>query len=206
MIKIVIADDHKLFAKGLAGILNNSEQISVAAIFNDGRSLIDYLLNQNADIALIDLNMPYFDGYQTLKGIKNHHIATKNIILTMYADDSILKKCKEIGFDAYLLKDTEPEELIRVICEVYEGNYLPQDQASKGIGMNTFNDNFVNKHKLSKRELEIAGLIANGLTNQEIGKTLFISTFTVDTHRKNIISKLGVKTPQSWLNWLLKTA
>lgn len=194
MINIVIVDDHKLFAQGLANILAEDKDLNVKAIFNDGRSLIDYLKNNSSHIALIDLNMSHFDGKSTLLHLKANHIKTKRIVLSMYAEEVLLKECIEIGIDAYLMKDIEPEDLIHVIKEVHKGQYQ-FDHLSIGRTNieHSFKDDFVNKFKLSKRELEIINLIVGGLTNIKIGEKLFISTFTVDTHRKNILQKLAVK-------------
>ncbi|TKB96759.1 response regulator transcription factor [Pedobacter cryophilus] len=194
MIDIVIVDDHKLFAQGLASILSEDENLNVKAVFNDGRSMIDYLKNNSADIVLIDLNMPSFDGKSTLQKLKEDQIKTKRMILSMYAEDSLLRECIDIGIDAYLLKDTEPEILISTIKEVYDGVYnFDHLNIKKPISDKLFKDDFINKHKLSKREIEVVNLIVEGLTNQKIADKLFLSTYTIDTHRKNILQKLSVK-------------
>lgn len=194
MIDVVIVDDHKLFAQGLANILEEDEELHVKAIFNDGRSLVDYLKNNNAHIALIDLNMPHFDGKNTILHLKANNIQTKRIVLSMYAEESLLKECFEIGIDAYLMKDVEPDSLIQTIKEVNSGEYqFDVSSISKANVNYLFKDDFINKYKLSKRELEIVNLIVGGLTNAKIAEKLFISTFTVDTHRKNILQKLAIK-------------
>jgi DNA-binding NarL/FixJ family response regulator len=194
MIDIVIVDDHKLFAQGLANILAEDEDLHVKAVFNDGRSLIDYLRNNTSHIALIDLNMPQFDGKSTLISLKANNLKTKRIVLSMYAEDNLLKECIEIGIDAYLMKDVEPEILIQTIKEVYAEQYQFNTLSfKKGITNYQFKDNFINKYKLSKREVEIVNLIVGGFTNAKIADKLFISIFTVDTHRKNILQKLEVK-------------
>lgn len=194
MIDLVIVDDHKLFAQGLANILAEDKELNVKAIFNDGRSLVDYLKNNSAHIALIDLNMPHFDGKSTLIQLKANDIQTKRIVLSMYAESSLLKECIEIGIDAYLMKDVEPDSLIQTIKEVYNGDYQFNALSIIKAQINySFKDDFINRYKLSKRELEIVNLIVGGLTNVKIAEKLFISTFTVDTHRKNILQKLEVK-------------
>ena len=96
MIDIVIVDDHKLFAQGLANILSEDKELNVKAIFNDGRSLVDYLKNNTSDIALIDLNMPHFDGKNTLLHFNANNIKIKRIILSMYAENSLLKNALKL--------------------------------------------------------------------------------------------------------------
>ena len=194
MIDIVIVDDHKLFAQGLANILAEDKELNVKAIFNDGRSLVDYLKNNTSHIALIDLNMPHFDGKNTLLHFNANSIKIKRIILSMYAEDSLLKECIEIGIDAYLMKDVEPDSLIQIIKDVYLSQYKFDFLSLLKANINySFKDDFINKYKLSKRELEIVNLIVGGLTNVKIADKLFLSTFTIDTHRKNILQKLEVK-------------
>ena len=193
MIDIVITDDHKLFAQGLANILAETEEFNIKAIFNDGRSTIDYLSNQSADIAIIDLNMPHFDGKSTIKKMNEKNINIKKLVLTMYADEKLIKDCIELGIDAYLLKDTEPDILIDVITKVVNNQYQLNAEQVKHINNEIiFKDDFVNKFKLSKREIEVIKLIVNGYTNVKIADKLFLSTFTVDTHRKNILQKLEI--------------
>ncbi|MEO5910893.1 MAG: response regulator transcription factor [Pelobium sp.] len=193
MISIVIADDHKLFAQGLANILAEDPEFQIKAVFNDGRSMVDYLCNQDADIAIVDLNMPNFDGKSTLLKLKEHHITSKKIVVSMYAEESLLKECAEIGIDAYLLKDTEPQVLKNTIKDVYHNKHVfCVEKVNLMDAINLFKDDFINKYKLSKRELEVIHFVVEGLTNAKIGDKLFLSTYTIDTHRKNISQKLGI--------------
>lgn len=193
MITIVIADDHKLFAQGLANILAEDPEFQIKAIFNDGRSMVDYLCNQDADIAIVDLNMPHFDGKSTLIKLKEHNVSSKRIVVSMYAEESLLQECAEIGIDAYLLKDTEPEVLKSTIKDVYNNKHVFSIEKVNQIDTeNLFKDDFINKYKLSKRELEVIHFVVEGFTNTKIADKLFLSTYTIDTHRKNISQKLGI--------------
>lgn len=194
MIDIVITDDHKLFAQGLANILSETVGFNVKAIFNDGRSTVDYLSNQTADLAIIDLNMPHFDGKSTIKKLNEKNIKIKKLVLTMYADEKLINDCIELGIDAYLLKDTEPDNLIDVIIKVVNNQYqLTTNQVIDNKNELEFKDDFINKFRLSKREVEVIKLIVNGYSNAKIADKLFLSTYTIDTHRKNILQKLDIK-------------
>ncbi|WP_183906684.1 response regulator transcription factor [Rufibacter immobilis] len=205
MIDIVIADDHKLFAQGLANLLNTDPDLQVTAIFNDGRSLLDHLQSQPTQVALIDLNMPFFNGEKTLQRMKEQGICCKKIVITMYADERLLKSCLALGIDAYLLKNTELDVVIDTIKAVVAGTYVLDQRASgQRIEDPTFKDDFLNVHKLSKREVEIVKLVAKGLTSAEIADTLFLSILTVDTHRRNIHQKLKVKNTAELIQLALK--
>ncbi|MBU1371997.1 MAG: response regulator transcription factor [Bacteroidetes bacterium] len=195
MINIVIADDHTLFAKGLASILSEEQDFNIKGIFNDGRSMIDFVKNQEVDIAIIDLNMPRFDGRDTLANLNElEDFNLKRIIVSMYAEETLLNDCYDLGIDAYVLKDTEPDILKNIIREVYEGEYIINDnQISKPKKGNYFRDDFISKYRLSKREIEIINLIVEGHSNVKIAEMLFLSSFTIDTHRKNSLRKLGLK-------------
>ncbi len=195
MINIVIADDHTLFAKGLASILADEKDFNIRGIFNDGRSMIDFVNNQEVDVAIIDLNMPEFDGRHTLAKLNEYpDLNVKRIILSMYAEETLLHDCYDLGIDAYILKDTEPDILKNTIREVFEGTYVLNDNGiSKPKKSTYFRDDFNGKYKLSSREIEICSLIVEGHSNVKIAELLFLSAYTVDTHRKNVLRKLGLK-------------
>lgn len=199
----VIVDDHKLFAHGLANLLKSSEELKIAAILHDGYSLLEYLKHEEVDVLLIDLNMPQMDGFTVIEHIKSAAYQTKLIVLSTYADQKLVNQAIELGVDAYLLKDAEPEELIYTIKEVMEAryNFNIQHILKQTEGLLHFSNDFLKKHQLSKREIEIIQLVKAGLKNQEIADKLFLSILTIQTHRKNIISKLAVENTAGLINF-----
>jgi len=205
MITIVLADDHKLFAEGVSKILTTDEELKVVGIFDNGQSLLDHVSKSQPDIALIDLNMPKMDGFELMKRLKEMKATCKVIVLSMYADEQIFKKCEEEGIDGYVLKDAEPDELMYTIKEVHEGRYLLNfNHVINQTVPAAFGDTFAKKYKLSKREVEIAHFIQRGMTNQDIADQIFLSVFTVQTHRRNIIEKLDVKNSAELVNLVTK--
>jgi len=195
MITIAIADDHKLMSEGIASILQSDPDLSVVKICTNGKELVEYLKNNTVDIILIDLNMPILNGPDTIRILKNNCIPSKIVVLSMYADENIYAKCRELDINGYLHKDSDAQHLIDTIKVIHNGeDRYDYDHTvqPREVGA-LFEDKFLNKFKLSRRELEIIGLIRNGHTNQEIADTLFLSIHTVMTHRKNILHKLAVR-------------
>lgn len=124
MIQIALADDHKLFAKGLEGLIEEHDGFLVKGLFPNGKELLEFLDETNVDIVLTDLNMPIIDGFGVLRHCKKHHPQLKVIVLSMYDDEKIFKECIKLGAEAFILKDADPDELIFTINEVHEGRYL----------------------------------------------------------------------------------
>ncbi|WP_226390077.1 response regulator transcription factor [Penaeicola halotolerans] len=194
MIRLVLADDHTLFAEGVANLLRKESDFEVQGVFNNGLSALRHLEKMQSDIILLDLNMPDMDGIATLKEIKSRRLPVKVIILSMYDEENIFKSCEKEGISAYILKDADPDELIYIIREVFEDRHLLSYQrVLKQVDEDAFYDSYKKKLKLSRREIEILKLIKDGKTNNEIAEELFLSVFTVETHRKNINAKIGAK-------------
>ena len=193
MIKIAIADDHKLFAQGVAHLLEEEEDFKVEGVFSSGKELLDYLGHQMVDLIITDMNMPGMDGMALIQSLKHNQIKCKIIVLSMYDDEKIFKSCVKQGIDAYVLKDVDPDELIYTIREVIEGRHvLSFERVLKLMNEEQYDDSYRLKFKLSKREIEVLKQVIQGKTNREIADQLFLSVFTIETHRKHIHQKLGV--------------
>ncbi|AGA77393.1 response regulator transcription factor [Echinicola vietnamensis] len=195
MIRVVLADDHKMFAKGIANLLEKEEDIQVMGVFTNGKELVEFLKKEQVDLVLTDMNMPGMDGLAVIQQINKEKIKARLIVLSMYDDEDIFKKCQKQGVDGYVLKDADPDELIYTIREVINGHHVMHFQrVLKQVDEDQYYDAFKQKFKLSRRELQILSLIKDGHTNQSIADELFLSIYTVETHRKNIHHKLGVNT------------
>jgi DNA-binding NarL/FixJ family response regulator len=193
MIRIALADDHKLFAKGIEGILEEEDDLLVTDIFPNGKELCNYLQDNEVDVVLTDLNMPIMDGFGVLEYCKENLPHLKVIVLSMYDEEKIYKKCIDQRADAFILKDADPDELIFTIREVYEGRHvLNFDRVKKQALQGAYFDAFRSRYKLSRRETEIIHLIKDGIQNKEIAQMLNLSKQTIETHLKNIHLKLQV--------------
>lgn len=201
MIRIALADDHTLFAKGIEGILEEEDDLIVTDIFQNGDDLCSYLDDNEVDIVLTDLNMPALDGFGVLDHCKKHFPELKVIVLSMYDEEKIYKKCIDKFVDAFILKDADPDELIFTIREVHEGRYMHNfDRVKKQANNGAYFDAFRMKYKLSRRETQIIKLIKEGNQNREIAEILNLSPQTIETHRKNIHTKMQVSSRVELVN------
>ncbi|WP_144607569.1 response regulator [Algoriphagus algorifonticola] len=201
MIRIAIADDHTLFAKGIEGLLEEHEDLEVLGLFSNGKELVDFLEISEVDVVLTDLNMPILNGFGVLSAVKNGNSQTKVVVLSMYDEEKIYRESLEKGADGFVLKDADPDELVFTIREVHEGRHvLNFERVIEQARPNAFFDSFRDKYRLSRREIEIIKLIKEGLTNKDIAEELGLSQSTVETHRKNIHNKLGVSSRVELVN------
>ncbi len=200
VIRVIIADDHILFLDGLKRVLAESDTFNfdIVGTATSGLEVIRLVKMNKPHIVFLDLNMPGKDGLAVLEEIKAWNKEIKVIVVTMYDKGKIVKSAIKTGCKGYVLKMYGKHELFAAVESVLSG----ETYIGKGIEFNSqgipkkedvrFDDSFIRKHKLTKRELEILRLISQALSNKQIGKKLFISDQTVSVHRKNIMRKLGV--------------
>lgn len=192
-IKLIIADDHELFRKGLEELLKKHDDIKIVKTVADGFEFIS-LVNSplEADIVLLDITMPNMDGFQVLKELKTLAIDIKPIVISMHNDGNYIAKCAKMGAYGYLLKNTDESELILAIRTVHKGKkYFSAEISEKMI--NFMSTQSVSENVLSNKETDVLGLISKGLTTKEIATKLFVSSRTIETHRANILKKLEVR-------------
>lgn len=210
-IKLLIADDHQLIIDGVRNYLQEVRDIEIVAIAKSGKQVIEEVTEKFVDIVLLDINMPVMNGYDTARLLQQNNPEVKIIAFTTYTEKAIVQKMVEVGVKGYILKNIEREDLIDAIYKVAEGkNYY-----SSEISLMLITDNAVNIKErktdapahieLTAREKEILKMIAEGMSHAEIGKKLFLSTRTVDTHRSNIIKKLNVKNITELIKYAIKT-
>jgi len=201
-IRLIIVDDHPIFIEGMFALLRNDDRFDIIGFAHNGKDAIELIKKTTPDIVLLDINMPEMDGVELCKYLKEHYPDIKAIMLTMHDDYIHIKKLLEAGARGYVLKNTTREALGKAITTVFNGQpYLdPVVQEAmirsvSGGGEENLNGHGGNANieSLTKRELEILQQIAFGLTSSDISKKLFISKNTVETHRKNLLTKLNVK-------------
>lgn len=200
-LKIFIADDHQLLIDGLTSFFKELDGFEVIGHANDGLVLLQEIATKVPDIILLDLNMPKMDGMTTLKNIKANYPNIKVIIISNYHQSQLIKETKDLGANGYVLKNGSKSDLLSAIETVNSGKmYFPEEE-EKTNNNSVFADEFMKKHQLTKREVEIIRLVCQELNSKEIAEKLFIAEFTVNTHRRNILSKLGIKNTPALINF-----
>jgi DNA-binding NarL/FixJ family response regulator len=204
-IRIIIADDHQLFRNGLKILLNSFPEFEVTGEASNGMEFLELLKTTQADIALMDINMPEMDGIEaTRKGIKMNP-SVSVIALSMYGEEEYYYKMVDAGAKGFLLKDSDISEVKEAILTVVKGgNYFSQELLYHVIQKIKHREQETKSANLSKREREILAKICEGLSNQEIAEALFISKRTVDKHRANLLGKTNSKNTASLILFAIK--
>jgi DNA-binding NarL/FixJ family response regulator len=203
-IRLLIADDHTLFIDGLKQLLKDEADMKIVEVANNGKELLGLLPVNKVDVVLLDINMPVLNGLETAKYIKLSYPLLKIIVLSTYDDQHLIEKAKKLGVNGYLLKTTSRDELLQTIRLVYSGQAcFPYRQPAL---RNEFDkqDTFLKQFNFTKREIEILLHLKNNDTNQQIADQLFLSIYTIETHRKNIMHKLGLNNPGALMKFLIE--
>ncbi|GAA0726318.1 response regulator transcription factor [Aquimarina litoralis] len=192
MITVAIAEDHQSLIDGIDLLLKYEEGISIVGMANDGEELLSIVRRKQPKVVLMDIRMPKVDGIAATKIIKKELPHTKIIAFSMFDQEDAVRQMVAAGASGYLLKNSPLEEVLTAIHEVTKGNtYYDASIDPTFFSENTIQQ--VKKQVLSKSEREILTLIGQGKTSSEIAAIRFNSVSTVETHRKNIIRKLGLK-------------
>jgi len=203
--KIIIADDHQLFIDGLMSILSKELDIHVTATANNGLELIKLLENgKNADLVITDIRMPIMDGISATKIISRDYPGLPVLALTMFDQSADVYEMLDAGAKGYVTKEADRTELVKAIHTMVAGkNYFSKNLP---IDYDAWTKACVNENTipLTRREKEILQLIVKGRTTLEIADELKLSKFTIDTHRKNIHKKLGIKSNAGLVNYAIK--
>jgi DNA-binding NarL/FixJ family response regulator len=195
--KVYIADDHTLFRKAMVNLLRTFERVGEVKDAENGKELLTLIKYEAPDVVIVDLQMPVMDGAETSEQIIQKFPEIKIIILTMHDSNKFILHMMEMGVHAFLLKNTEPDELEKAIYSVVEKDFYHNDLVASVLRKNvkdrkTGQRPVFQQAELTDREKEILLLICRELTMKEIGQRLFLSENTVRNHRVNIMDKVGV--------------
>lgn len=198
-INIVIVDDHPIVVQGLKTMLENEKHFHIAATFNDGAGIRNFIKTNEADIVLLDITLPDSNGIELCAEIKKMRPETSVIMLSNRSERSIIMQCIQNGASGYLLKNATIDELHSCIRGALSGNIVFCNEVKEIISKPSQTE-LSGIPRLTKREKEILKLLTEGKTSVTIGEELFLSPLTVDTHRKNIIQKFQVKNVAELIN------
>jgi DNA-binding NarL/FixJ family response regulator len=189
-ISIAIAEDHPYFSKGVANTLELSNRYTITGFLEKSAEIIAHIKMHQTEILILDINLSGTNTLKLLPEIKKQNHNIKILILSMYLPNEVDYNSSAQYIDSYVLKNSGAEILSTALEHIIKGEKYTDPNVDSILNLNT--DNFVNKIKLSSREIEILELLKQGFSNKVISEKLFISELTVKTHRKNIMQKMGV--------------
>ena len=198
LVKVAIADDHKIFRKGVILSLRQYTNIKFVLEADNGQDLINNIEQNSPEVILMDLKMPVKDGIETTKYINKHFPAIKILILTMYEDERFVGHLMDSGANGYLLKSTDPAEIKKAISDVmktgfYLNNFVNKILIKKNYSKQKFNPNLNSEVVISDREKEVLTLVCMEYTAQEIAQKMDISARTVEAIKDRLMERFGVK-------------
>ncbi len=200
MIRVLIADDHKMFVDGIDSILKTEKDIKVIGQCYDGPSVITFIEEHEVDLLLLDVNLPGMTGIEVCKKLRADGKDTKIIAISMFNEESFVTEILNNGAQGYILKNTGREELLVAIKTVHGGKSYFSDDVTQTIMKGLMKRRKASKKsslglipKISRREKEVLRLIVQEHTTQEIANKLFISLKTVESHRSSLLGKLAAR-------------
>ena len=209
-IRILLADDHKIFRDGLRSLLEQEALVAVVGEAGNESEVLAQLEQHAIDVILMDIDMGVSNGIETTATVRGRYPQTHVLVLSMHSDINYIVGMLDVGATGYVLKNTGKDELLTAIRAVAGGDTYYSNQVSARLVEHLHSRKRISSPRnsgdvpLTKREVEVLRLIAEEFSNPEIAQQLFISIRTVDTHRRNLIEKLGVKNTAGLVKYAIK--
>ena len=202
---ILLVDDHPMLRKGVAQLISLEDNLNVIGEVGSGDEAITFAVKYIPDLILLDLNMKGLSGIETLSALKRANITSKVVIFSVSDNETDILQALKFNADGYLLKDSEPEELIEKINHAIRGEFVISEPLTQILAKSLRPQNRVNAiDSLTQREVENLKLIASGKSNKEIARKLGITEATVKVHNKNLFKKLGLKSRVEAAMWAVE--
>jgi len=200
-IRVHIADDHQILIDGVKAVLNLEPNIEVPGFSLNGLEVLDWFKENEADVLILDINMPEMDGIEVLKQLKKNNVSSEVIVLSSYDDIKLVKEVLQMGAKGFVPKKSAGEHIVNAVNKVAKGQqYFTDDVKEKmmqtllnGQSKDDGSQDGVLISSLTKREVQVLKLVAQQYSTKEIASELHISESTVETHRKNLMKKVKVK-------------
>jgi DNA-binding NarL/FixJ family response regulator len=208
-IRVVIADDHPVFSRGLSQTIESDNALKVVAEASDGESALVCIQELQPDVAVLDVDMPKVDGLAVTRMIRDKRLPIEIVFLTIHGEEDIFHAAMALGAKGYLLKDSALTEIIKAVRAVAEGNYyVTPSLAAHLVEHQRRARDFAGKQPglgdLTPTERRVLLMVADGKSSKSISKELFIHYRTVENHRTNICQKLGLNGPNALLKFALQ--
>ncbi|KJK51429.1 LuxR family transcriptional regulator [Lentzea aerocolonigenes] len=199
MIRVLIADDEPLMRAGIKAILGTADDIELVAEAGDGREAVQIVRERRVDVAVLDIRMPRMDGLACARELRTVAPAVRVVMLTTFGEDENIVRALSDGAAGFLLKDSAPEELLRAVRAVHNGEaYLSPMVTSRVVGMVATSGQPKRQEAqkavagLTEREVEVLALLGQGMSNADVGAKLHMSEATVKTYVSRLLAKLGL--------------
>lgn len=193
MIRVLIADDHGMVRSGLRMLMERQPDVRVVAEAGDGVEALEQALAERPDVAVLDVSMPRMTGVQAARGIRAHDPAIGLVMLSMHDDERYFLEALDAGATGYVLKKAADHDLVEALRSVAAGRPFLSSIAQRDLMREWEEGTAGTDDSLTPRELEVVKLIAEAHTNRQIAETLMLSEKTVESHRANLLAKLGMR-------------
>ncbi|RZK93064.1 MAG: response regulator transcription factor [Pedobacter sp.] len=210
-IKVLLAEDHNIVRNGIIALLDGEDEINIIADAKNGQEVLDYLSSGiEVDVVLTDINMPDMNGIELITNLRSNFPHIKVLVLTMLDHEKYVIQSLDAGAQGYLLKNVNISEIVFAIKQITSGyKYICTEISIKLLSqLNSRNSLGTNQLKsdveISKREVEILSLIAQGYTNSEIAEKLFTSKRTIEGNRQNLLEKTATKNTAALINFVVR--
>jgi DNA-binding NarL/FixJ family response regulator len=209
MINVLITDDHEMIRKGIGLLLSDEANVKVVGTACDGSEAVDFCDNNEVDVVLMDLQMPVMSGVEATKVITTQHPNTKVLAVTINEETSFIMEVLQAGATGYIMKHSPKAEIVNAIENVASGKKHFSSEIIKKMSTEFTNGNSNSERspdevRMTKKEQQVIKLLVMEKTNHEIADELECSVRTVDTHKRNIIRKLGVRNVVGLIKYVLK--
>ncbi|AKQ44977.1 hypothetical protein TH63_03975 [Rufibacter radiotolerans] len=208
MTKVILVDDHTIIRDGIKSLLKSERTIQIIGEAENGEQLLKLLETTTPDVIMLDLNMPVMDGFETLKQLQQKHPEAKVLVLTMLDQESYVQKVRASGAMGFVLKTAGRDELVHAIKTVANDNSFICSEVALNLLQKANNPageaKANNMPEISKREMEVLKLIAEGYTNAEIADKIFASKRTIESHRQHLIEKTKARNTATLIKYAIK--
>lgn len=203
-IKVYLADDHAMFRDGIKAMLKDESDFDIVGEGDNEKTILSECTELEPDVVLMDISMQGTDGIQVTRKLREAGSQVKILAVSMHNESNYIKSMLDSGANGYILKTTGRNEMITAIQTVYNGATFLSNEVSQNLIKGLQLQASESHAKLTPREIDVLKMIAGEYSNQEIADTLFISSRTVDTHRRNLLEKLGLKNTAGLVKFAIK--